>query len=152
MSNKILVVVESPGKIKKIQEILGSNYLVTASVGHIIDLNPKNKSIDINNNYKPIYIPITRQVKTINELKKLYKKHKDILLAADEDREGEMIAWSVAHVLNIKNPKRIVFNSITKKEILDAVKNPKEIKAMIYLHYYGKIYKQNYLLEEFNLL
>ena len=79
--SKILVIVESPGKIKKIQSYLGNNYYVTASVGHIIDLNPKNKSVDIKNNFKPNYIPIPRQIKVIKDLKKLHKKYKQVLLA-----------------------------------------------------------------------
>jgi DNA topoisomerase I len=128
MSNKtILVIVESPGKIKKIQSYLGKNYFVTASVGHIIDLNPKSISVDIENKFKPNYTNISRQTKTITELKRLHKKYNNVLLAMDEDREGEMIAWSIAYVLKLKNPKRIVFNSITKEEILNAVKNPKSI-------------------------
>jgi DNA topoisomerase I len=126
-SKIILVIVESPGKIKKIQAYLGNKYYVTASVGHIIDLNPKSISVDIENKFKPNYINISRQSKTITELKKLYKKYNNVLLAMDEDREGEMIAWSIAYVLKLKNPKRIVFNSITKEEIINAVKNPKTI-------------------------
>ena len=128
---KILVVVESPGKIKKIQSILGNKYEVVSSVGHIIDLDPNksvNEVIDINNGFTPSYVP-TRlsQRKVIKNLKTKAQYSSKILLAADEDREGEMIAWSIAHVLNIKNPLRIVFNSITKTEILKAVKSPKDI-------------------------
>jgi DNA topoisomerase-1 len=124
---KILVVVESPGKIHKIQSILGSDYLVAASVGHIIDLSPKSMSIDIANSFTPKYSPMDGKSNVIANLKKLSAKCSDVLIATDEDREGEMIAWSIAHVLNIKNAKRIVFNSITKQELLNAVKNPKTI-------------------------
>lgn len=124
---KILVIVESPGKIKKIQSILGSNYIVKASVGHIIDLDKKTMSIDINNNFEPKYQPTERARKVIKELKEVYEKSDDILIATDEDREGEMIAWSLAYVLKLKNPKRIIFNSITKDEIIKSVKNPKGI-------------------------
>lgn len=132
MSNKkILVIVESPGKIKKLQSILGDNYIVMASVGHLIDLDPKKLSVDIENNFEPTYQIISDSKSKINkknivsDLKKAAKNASDVLLAADQDREGEMIAWSIATVLNldIKKAKRIVFKSITKEEILNAVKN-----------------------------
>lgn len=121
---KILVIVESPGKIKKIQSILGKGYTVVASVGHIIDLDPSNISVDIANNFEPIYKVISRQAKVVKNLKQLVKKSSDVLLATDDDREGEMIAWSLAHVLKLKNPKRIIFNSITKADIQRALTNP----------------------------
>jgi len=124
---KILVIVESPGKIKKIQSILGSDYIVTASVGHIIDLSSKTMSIDIGNDFKPRYVALDGKGSVIRDLKKLASSSSDILLATDEDREGEMIAWSLSHVLGIKDNKRITFNSITKDEIIKAVKNPREI-------------------------
>ena len=124
---KILVIVESPGKIKKIQSILGNNYIVTASVGHIIDLAAKTMSIDIEHDFKPKYENLEGKNKIINDLKKLAKSSSDILLATDEDREGEMIAWSLAYVLNISDAKRITFNSITEDEILKAVNNPRKI-------------------------
>lgn len=126
-SEKILVIVESPGKIKKIQDILGDNYIVSASVGHIIDLSVKKMSVDIENDFNPKYEYLYGKEKVINDLKKLSSMSSDILLATDEDREGEMIAWSLAHVLNIKNPKRITFNSITSDELLNAVKNYRKI-------------------------
>ena len=123
----ILVIVESPGKIKKIQSILGDNYIVTASVGHIIDLPSKEMSIDIQNNFKPTYEPMHDKIKVIKELKALAKTADEILLATDEDREGEMIAWTLQYVLNIENAKRITFNSITKDELIKAVQNPRQI-------------------------
>jgi len=128
---KILVIVESPGKLAKIQAILGDKYLVVASVGHIIDLDPKKKIEEVidtkNKTYEPTYVPITRGLSVIKKLKDLYAKSSGVLLAADEDREGEMIAWSVAHVLGIKDPQRILFNSITKDAILNAVKSPTKL-------------------------
>jgi len=139
---KILVIVESPGKIKKLQTILGDKYQVVASVGHIIDLHPKKMSIDIKNNFKPEYFIIGSsdivgdkydkrfdKTNVVVDLRKFAKKADDILLAADEDREGEMIAWSVAHILelDIKKAKRITFNSITKTELEKAIKNPRTI-------------------------
>ena len=122
--NKILVIVESPGKIKKIGEYLGNDYIVKASFGHCRDLDPKNLSIDVNNNYKPNYIIIDGKSKVIRDLKYFTKNAKEVILAADEDREGEMIASSLRDILKLKNPKRIVFHEITKKAINEAVKNP----------------------------
>jgi DNA topoisomerase-1 len=127
MTDNTLVIVESPGKIKKIQHILGDEYTVMASVGHIIELDPHSMSINFEDNFKPIYITIKDKQDVIRKLKKAYKNANDILLATDEDREGEMIAWSLAKELHIKSPKRIAFNSITKKELLDAIKKPGKI-------------------------
>lgn len=131
---KTLVIVESPGKVHKIQEILGKNYYVMASKGHIIDLEKKSLSVDPENKFKPKYTVITDDKNKFNdkrsivaELVKKYEDATDVLLATDEDREGEMIAWSIAFVLKLKEPKRITFNSITKNEILKAVKNPRKI-------------------------
>jgi len=121
--SKTLIVVESGGKINKIKQILNDKYDVIASNGHILEINPNSMSIDFNNNFEPSYTRIKRQGATIDKLEKVYSKAKDILLACDPDREGEMIAWSIARELNIKNPKRIVFNSITETAILDALKN-----------------------------
>ena len=141
MSGKILVIVESPGKIKKLQAILGDKYIVMASKGHIIDLHPKKMSINIENKFDPEYYIMGSfetdkskkrfldKTEIVNELKKVAKKASDVLLAADEDREGEMIAWSVAKELNldVKKAKRIAFNSITKTELEKAIKNPRTI-------------------------
>jgi DNA topoisomerase-1 len=125
---KIIIIVESPGKIKKIQSIVGPKYEVLSSVGHIIDLDPTKSVkdvIDIENGFTPSYVPTRQSQKNvIKNLKERAKNASGVLLAADEDREGEMIAWSIAHVLKLKNPQRIVFNSITKSEILKAIKSP----------------------------
>ena len=125
--SKSLVIVESPGKIAKISKILGSQYNVMASVGHIRNLDPKKLSVDIGNNFKPEYIIIKDKRKVVSNLKDAVKSCKEVILAADEDREGEAIAASLAEVLNLKKPKRIVFNAITKTEIMNALKNPRLI-------------------------
>jgi len=125
--SKTLVIVESPGKIKKLESILGPSYIVLASVGHIMDLPEKSLSIDIKNNFTPFYAELENKKKVIADLKRALKSCSDVLLATDEDREGEMIAWSLAYILGLKNPKRITFTSITKDEILKAVKNPRKI-------------------------
>jgi DNA topoisomerase-1 len=123
-----LLIVESPGKIKKIGEYLGSDYVVMASIGHIIDLDANCLSIDLNT-FEPNYKQYNDKKDVIAKLcKQTFKVGKmNVLLAADEDREGEMIAWSLAKELGLTNAKRIVFNSITKKELEKAVANPTKI-------------------------
>ena len=123
-----LLIVESPGKIKKIGEYLGDDYVIMASVGHIIDLDEKTLSIDLST-FEPNYTQYDNKKDVIAKLcKQTFKVGKsNVLLAADEDREGEMIAWSLAKELGITNAKRIVFNSITKKELEKAVGNPQQI-------------------------
>ena len=130
---KILVIVESPGKIKKIENYLGKDYVVKASFGHCRDLDPKSLSIDVDNNFNPNYKIIDGKSKVVKELRNLAKDCSDVILAADEDREGEMIASSLADLLNLKNPKRIVFHEITKKALNEAVSNPTTINYnMVY--------------------
>ena len=124
---KKLVIIESGGKISKVQKFLGSDYEVVASYGHIIDLPKGALGIDVDKDFEPTYVESIDKKKTILDLKRKAKSSSDVLLAADEDREGEMIAWSIAHILNLKNPKRLVYNAITKEEIEKAVKNPRDI-------------------------
>ena len=123
--SKILVIVESPGKIKKINEYLGANYIVKASFGHVQDLDKETLSIDVENNFKPFYKVSSDKVKVVKELKDLTRECTEVILASDEDREGEAIAWSLKEVLKLKDPKRIVFHEITKKAISEAVQNPR---------------------------
>ena len=126
---KNLLIVESPAKAKTIRDILGSNYTVKASVGHIRDL-PKSKfGIDIDNNFEPDYITIRGKGDIIKELKKEAKKADNVLLATDPDREGEAISWHLAKILNLDETKeiRIVFNEITKDAIRNASKSPRKI-------------------------
>ena len=130
---KHLVIVESAGKIKKISEYLGSEYIVKASYGHCMDLNPNSLSIDIENNYEPTYIISKDKHKIVNELKDISKKCDSVILASDNDREGEAIAWSLSNLLNLRNPPRIIFTEITKKAIENAIKNPIQINMdMVY--------------------
>ena len=121
--NKILVVVESPGKIAKLQKFLGEEYLVMASVGHIMDLHPKDLSIDVENGFKPTYYTNPDKQKVVTDLRKAYKKCGTIIIATDRDREGEMIGWCIADALQTKNPDRIVFTEITKDEITKSINN-----------------------------
>ena len=122
-----LIIVESPGKIDKITSILGDGYKVVASFGHIRDLDPLTLSIDVNNNYEPNYIIPKDKNKVVTNLRYSQSICDEVIIASDLDREGEMIAHSIMEVLKLKDPKRIVFNEITKKAILDAVENPGKI-------------------------
>jgi DNA topoisomerase-1 len=126
--SKILVVVESPGKIKKIEQILSELYpdkkfIVKASYGHIIDIDKSSSGIDIENNFELKYSAYPTSKNTISDLISTYKKCDDILIATDKDREGEMIGWSIAKELGLKNPKRIVFGAITNEDIKNAIEN-----------------------------
>lgn len=125
--SKTLVIVESPGKISKISQYLGSDYIVKASFGHVQDLDKKTLSIEIENNFKPLYIINSDKSKVVKELKNITKDCKEVILASDGDREGEAIAYSLASVLKLTNPKRIIFHEITKQAITKAIKSPTEI-------------------------
>jgi DNA topoisomerase I len=126
---KNLVIVESPAKAKTIEGYLGKDFLVTSSYGHIRDLEKKNKGVDIENGFKPIYKISEEKKKVVAELKKLSKKAEMIWLATDEDREGEAISWHLKEALELDEDKikRIVFDEITKTAILNAIKNPRKI-------------------------
>ncbi|MFA6838616.1 MAG: type I DNA topoisomerase [Dysgonamonadaceae bacterium] len=126
---KNLVIVESPAKAKTIEKFLGKDYHVMSSYGHIRDLKKKDFSIDIENNFKPIYEVPTEKKKLVAELKDASKKVDVVWLASDEDREGEAISWHLYETLGLKeeNTKRIVFHEITKPAILNAIENPRMI-------------------------
>ncbi|HEY7750746.1 MAG TPA: type I DNA topoisomerase, partial [Ignavibacteriaceae bacterium] len=126
---KNVVIVESPAKAKTIEKFLGEDFLVVSSYGHIRDLVKKDKGIEIENNFKPVYIIPEDKKTVVKELKKLTDKAETVWLATDEDREGEAISWHLKEALDLpeKKIKRIVFNEITKPAILEAVKNPRKI-------------------------
>ena len=128
---KNLVIVESPSKSKTIEKYLGKDYKVVSSKGHIRDLATTGKyglGIDLDNNFKPNYIPIKGKAKTIKELKNDAKDSDIVFLASDPDREGEAISWHLEDALNLKNNyKRVVFNEITKPAIEEAFKHPRDI-------------------------
>lgn len=126
---KNLVIVESPTKARSIAKMLGRNYKVMATIGHLRDL-PKSKfGVDIENNFEPEYIKVRGRAKTINELKKEADKAEKVYLATDPDREGEAISWHLQFLLGLdphaKN--RVEFHEITKENIKNAIKNPREI-------------------------
>ena len=126
---KNLVIVESPSKSKTIEKYLGKDYKVVSSKGHIRDLatsGPLGLGVDIENGFKPTYIPIKGKSNVIKSLKKDVKESDMIYLASDPDREGEAIAWHLKDTLGIKdkNYKRVLFNEITHDRVLKAIENP----------------------------
>jgi len=129
MSGKNLVIVESPGKVKTIQQYLGKDYLVKASIGHIRDLEEHKLSVDVANGFKPEYVIPAEKKKVVAELKKLASEAQTVWLASDEDREGEAISWHLRETLDLPREKtrRIVFHEITKQAILDAIEAPRDI-------------------------
>ncbi len=124
-----LIIVESPAKAKTIEKILGKDYKVKSSFGHIRDLSKKNLGIDIEHNFKPEYVVPDEKKKVVQELKKAVKNARHVLLASDEDREGEAIAWHLSEVLKLpaEGTKRIVFHEITPVAIKQAITTPRTI-------------------------
>ncbi len=130
--SKKLVIVESPAKAKTIKKFLGKDYEVASSYGHIADLPSKEIGIDLET-FEPEYIVPKDKKETLEKLKKLSGKADEVLLASDEDREGEAIAWHLKNKLNLKdeNVKRIVFHEITESAIKNALKNPRDINYFL---------------------
>ena len=124
-----LIIVESPTKAKTISKFLGNGYVVESSFGHVCDLPKSELGIDLENDFTPKYIVPTKSKKRVSELKKLAKVADSVILASDEDREGEAIAWHLSNVLSLKDEsiKRIAFHEITKEAILKAIDNPRKI-------------------------
>ncbi|MEK4565325.1 type I DNA topoisomerase [Alkalihalobacillus sp. FSL R5-0424] len=124
-----LVIVESPAKAKTIGKYLGKKYIVKASMGHVRDLPKSQMGVDVSNDFEPRYITIRGKGPVLKDLKTAAKKVKKVYLAADPDREGEAIAWHLAHSLDIDEHSecRVVFNEITKQAIKDAFKTPRPI-------------------------
>ena len=120
-----LVIVESPTKAKTISKFLGSDYKVESSYGHVRDLPRSALGIDLEKNFEPKYVIPTKARKVVNQLKSDAKKSSEVILATDEGREGEAIAWHLAQILGLKQIKRIVFHEITKNAIEKALQNPR---------------------------
>ena len=119
-----LLIVESPAKCQKIESYLGSGYKCIASYGHIQEL-PGLKNIDIENNFKPSFLPMESKSHQITKIRKMISGAKEVLLASDDDREGEAIGWHICQVFNLPlTTKRIIFHEITKDAIVKAVNNP----------------------------
>ena len=127
-----LVIVESPAKSRTIEKYLGKDFKVVSSVGHIRDLSTTGKyglGIDIENDFKPDYVPMPGKKKVISDLKKLVKEADKVYLATDPDREGEAISWHLFDTLKIKenNYLRVLFYEITKDKVLEGLNNPRKI-------------------------
>ncbi|MBX4190370.1 type I DNA topoisomerase [Candidatus Parcubacteria bacterium] len=128
-----LIVVESPTKAKTISRFLGGDFVVKSSFGHIRDLPKTKLGIDVDDDFKPTYVIPTKAKSIVAELKKDAAKADSVILATDPDREGEAIAWHLAHALGLdkksteKKVERVVFHEITKHAIEEAVSHPREI-------------------------
>ena len=120
-----LVIVESPAKCKKIESFLGPGFKCVASFGHLRELSSL-KDIDIKNNFHPTFSVSDKKRKYINNLKKEISKADEVILATDDDREGEAIAWHICMLfdLNVTITKRIIFHEITEHAVQEAMKNP----------------------------
>lgn len=134
--SKSLIIVESPTKAKTIGKFLGRDYVVKSSFGHLRDLPKSKLGVDTENGFAPDYVISPKSKKIASELKKLAKESDEIILASDEDREGEAIAWHLAQILGLdltgtskkkKGYKRIVFHEITKGAITSALENPRQL-------------------------
>lgn len=126
---RYLVIVESPAKVKTIKKFLGSNYVVTASNGHVRDLPKSQLGIDVEHGYEPKYITIRGKGEILANLRKEVKRADKVYLATDPDREGEAISWHLSQALKLENKKvyRISFNEITKSAVKASLKNAREI-------------------------
>lgn len=126
---KHLIIVESPAKAKTIERILGSNYKVLASMGHLRDLPQRTLGVDVANDFKPEYVNSAERADVIENLQKEANKSKDILLATDPDREGEAISWHLSKLLDVdpRSNARIAFHEITPPAIKEAVLHPEPI-------------------------
>jgi DNA topoisomerase-1 len=129
---KKLVIVESPAKAKTIEKFLGRDFEVKASMGHIMDLPKKGLGVNTRKDFEPKYEIIEKKDRLIADLRAASKRADEVYLAPDPDREGEFIAWSLKHTLNLQNPRRAVFNEITKRAVQDAIKKPREINEDLF--------------------
>jgi DNA topoisomerase I len=129
---KKLVIVESPAKAKTIEKFLGHDFEVRASMGHIIDLPKKGLGVNTRKDFVPQYEIIEKKDKLIAELKAASRRADEVFLAPDPDREGEFIAWSLKETLGLQNPRRAVFNEITKGAVQQAIKKPRDINEDLF--------------------
>src|SRR6059036_3822419 len=131
---KNLVIVESPAKAKTLGKYLGRNYQVKASIGHVMDLPKSKLGVDVEKDFAPEYHVIQGKTKVLDEIKKAAEDKENIYLAPDPDREGEAIAWHIAQKLGRRrrNVHRVLFNEITRKAVLEALKNPGKLDRSRY--------------------
>ena len=126
---RTLVIVESPAKAKTIEHYLGPGYVVKASMGHLRDLPKKKMSVDIEHDFKPVYMPIEGKEKLIEELREDIDNSDFVYLATDPDREGEAISWHLKELFHLSDSfsKRVTFNEITKHAVQDGIAHPRDI-------------------------
>jgi DNA topoisomerase-1 len=129
---KKLVIVESPAKAKTIEKFLGRDFEVRASMGHIMDLPKKGLGVNTRKDFEPKYEVIEKKDKLIDELRAASKRADEVYLAPDPDREGEFIAWSLKHMLDLENPQRAVFHEITKGAVQEAIRKPRAINEDLF--------------------
>src|SRR4030042_6215878 len=122
---KSLVIVESPAKAKTINRYLGPGYIVKASMGHVRDLPKSKLGVDVEHDVEPKYVIIPDRKKVVAELQKAAKEAKEVILAADPDREGEAICWHLSAILGPSNPRicRTLLHEITKHGVEEAFRN-----------------------------
>lgn len=124
---KSLIIVESPAKTRTLKNFLGPEYSVEASMGHVRDLPKSKLGVDIEDGFKPQYLPIPDKREVIKKLKEAASKADTVFLASDPDREGEAIAWHLREALSLENARRIQFNEITKTAVVEALDNAHDI-------------------------
>ncbi|MBO0690088.1 MAG: type I DNA topoisomerase [Candidatus Dormibacteraeota bacterium] len=122
-----LIIVESPAKARTLKRFLGDRFDVRASMGHVRDLPERELAVDVEQDFKPRYELVESRKQTIGELKKAVGKDSQVILASDPDREGEAIAWHLAEVLRLGDPKRIEFHEITDEAVRRALEAPRDI-------------------------
>src|SRR5688500_10457572 len=126
---KVLLIVESPTKERTIGKMLGKDFVIKSSYGHVRDLPARELGVDVDAGFEPKYLPLAKAKKILPEMIELAEKADAVYLATDYDREGEAIAWHLSAVLKLsaKKAKRITFHEITKDAIGHAMKNPRSI-------------------------
>src|SRR5256884_534940 len=122
-----LIIVESPAKARTLKRFLGDRFDVRASMGHVRDLPERELAVDVEHDFQPSYRIVGDRQETISALKKAVKNRNDVILASDPDREGEAIAWHLAEVLRLRDPKRIEFHEITSDAVRRALDQPRDI-------------------------
>jgi DNA topoisomerase-1 len=124
---KKLIIVESPAKARTIRQIVGDEFAVESTMGHIMDLPERKFGVDLENGFTPQYVIRPKRKDVIRRLREAAKEASEVYLASDPDREGEAIAWHVAQVVKRPDAKRIEFHEITKPAVLKALQNPRDI-------------------------
>ena len=122
-----LIIVESPAKARTLKRFLGDRFDVRASMGHVRDLPERELAVDVEASFQPRYEVVEGRKQTITDLRKAVRGQREVILASDPDREGEAIAWHLAEVLRLREPKRIEFHEITNEAVRRALDSPREI-------------------------